>query len=104
VSDMGGLWGHVGKSFLDYWTLAHLSFWFVYGSTVCALKVKRPFGLLAGLSIALSWEIFERFAERLWPTVWLSPESWWNAWISDPLTCVVAFLVASYGFDKWRKP
>lgn len=96
--------GSTGYSVLDYWTVAHLSFWFVYGSTVCALRVARGFGLVVGLSIAVSWEIFERVAERAWPGVWQSPESWWNAWISDPMTCVLGFLVASYGYDRWRKP
>lgn len=99
---MSWLWGHTGYSFLDYWTLAHLSFWFVVGSTLAALRVKQGFALLASLSAAFSWEIFERFAERAWPTIWMSPESWWNAWISDPLTCVLATTVAFYGYAKWR--
>jgi hypothetical protein len=99
---MNWLIGHTGHSFLDYWTLAHLAFWFVVGSTCAAVKVKQGFALLAGLSGAISWEIFEQFASRAWPTVWLSPESWWNSWVSDPLTCVVAMAVAYFGFAKWR--
>lgn len=94
--------GHTGTSFLDYWTLSHLAFWFVAGSTFAALRVKYVFALLCSFSVALAWEVFERIAERAWPTVWLSPESWWNAWVSDPLTCVVALSVAFYGYVKWR--
>jgi hypothetical protein len=41
---------------------------------------------------AFLWEIFEKFAEKNWTHIWLDPESWYNSWISDPLTCVVGFL------------
>lgn len=99
---MSWLYGHTGYSFVDYWTLSHLAFWFVVGSTLAAIKIDRGLAMLCCLAGAFSWEVFERFAERLWPTVWLSPESLWNAFASDMLTCVVALLVSWWGFDKWR--
>ena len=99
---MNWLIGKTGYSFLDYWTLVHLSFWFFIGSTLAALKLTWFFVLPAALGVAFSWEIFERFAERQWPNIWLSPESWWNSYLSDPMTCVIAMSVAFYGYAKWR--
>ncbi len=98
---MDWLWGKTGYSMLDYWTLSHAAFWFVYGSTIAATKLNRALFLAVGLSVAVSWELFERFAERRWPDVWQSPESWWNAFISD-LLCVGLAALAYWGFDKWR--
>ncbi len=95
--------GKTGYSFFDYWTLAHLSFWFLYGSTVAAVRLNRGLFVIAGLSVAFSWEVFERLAERKWPEIWASPESWWNAWISDPLTVLVGVGIAFYGYDTWRR-
>jgi hypothetical protein len=98
---MSWLVGETGRSLVDVWTVPHLGFWTVWGSTGWALKVKHGFTLLVGLSLAVSWEIFERFAERLWPQTWLNPESWWNAWISDPLTCVVGVCGMYLALDRW---
>lgn len=99
---MDWLVGRAGYAFLDYWTISHLGFWVVYGSTVAAVKLNRAIFAIFAVSGALMWELFERFAEKQWPTVWQSPESWWNAWISDPLTAVVSLWVAYVGFDHWR--
>jgi len=94
--------GGAGYAFFDYWSMAHVSFWFVIGSTIAAAKLNRMiFGMLC-MSIALMWEVFEKFAEKKWPEVWMSPESWWNSWLSDPLTVVVGLGVAFIGFDRWR--
>jgi len=78
-----------GVSLFDYWTLAHLGFWVFVGSTIAALKWQRELSLAGCMGLALGWEIFERFAERGWPHLWEHPESFVNAWISDPLTCLV---------------
>lgn len=94
--------GNAGYAFFDYWTIIHLSFWIFIGSCIAAVKLNRHvFGLLS-LSTAIMWEIFERFAEKKWPEIWMSPESWWNAWLSDPLTVVIGFGIAFIGFDHWR--
>lgn len=98
---MGWLWGHTGYSFFDYWTLSHAAFWFVVGSTIAATKLKRVIPFFICLGAAFWWEVFERFAEKQWPAIWLSPESWWNSWISD-LSMVGLVALAFYGFDKWR--
>lgn len=94
--------GRAGYAFFDYWTIAHLSFWIFIGSCIAAVRLNRAiFGLLC-FSSALMWEVFERFAEKKWPAVWQSPESWWNAWLSDPLTVIIGFGVAFIGYDYWR--
>jgi hypothetical protein len=92
---------HTGRSFFDYWSLSHAAFWFVVGSTLAATKINRLHAYLCCLGIAFMWEVFERFAEKQWPTIWLSPESWYNAWISDILMTGLV-LLAFYGFDRWR--
>jgi hypothetical protein len=98
---MGWLWGHTGISFFDYWTLAHAAFWFVVGSTLAGFKLKRAIAYFCCLGVAFWWEVFERFSEKQWPTIWLSPESWYNSWCSD-LSMTLLVLVAFWGFDKWR--
>lgn len=98
---MNWIIGHTGYSFFDYWTLAHASFWFVVGSTLAAFKLNRAFSYLVCFGTAFWWEVFERFAEKQWPTIWMSPESWWNAWCSDLLATLMV-LLAFYGYDKWR--
>jgi len=100
---MSWLIGNAGYAFFDYWFMAHLSFWFVIGSTAAAMQLKRGLAFACCLSAAYSWEIFERFAEKKWPLVWQSPESWWNAWISDPLTVCISLTVAFFGYDYLRK-
>lgn len=95
------LYGSTGISFIDVWTAAHVGFWIFVGSTLWAVKMKRVFALLCCMSGAVSWEIFERFGEKAWPNLWLNPESWWNAWLSDPLTCVVGVLGMYLALDKW---
>jgi len=100
---MDWLIGAAGYAFFDYWFLMHLSFWLVTGSTIAAVKLNRAIFSMLCMSTALLWEVFEIFAAKKWPDVWLSPEAWWNAWVSDPLTVVIGLGVAFYGFDHWRE-
>lgn len=93
-----------GRTFIDVWTIFHLSFWIFMGSNFWTIRtyVDRPRAMLIGIIVAYLWEFFERYAERKWPTVWLSPESALNSYVSDPLTCVVGMLFAWYALDHWR--
>ena len=52
--------------------------------------------LLGSFFLAVLWEIFERSAEKKWPQVWLHPEGWLNAWVSDPLTAFLGVWFAYY--------
>lgn len=101
---MSWLWGRTGHSFVDVWTLVHFCFWVFIGSGLWSLHKSRP--VLLGLALvgAFVWEVFERYAEKKWPALWLNPESWWNAWVSDPLTCVFGLLFIWYALDHWRTP
>jgi hypothetical protein len=81
-----------GYSFFDVWSLVHLAFWIFAGSTLWALHVNRWLALSSGLIAALMWEVLEHFMAPLHPEIWKDPESWWNAWLSDPLMCVVGVL------------
>jgi len=90
-----------GYSFCDVWTLAHLAFWVFVGSSLWGLRVNKWVALASCLALAFGWEVFEEFvAFRLWPDRWLDPESWWNSWISDPLTCFVGVLSIWYLLDN----
>jgi len=81
-----------GYSFLDAWSIVHLAFWIFVGSTLWALKVDWKPALICSLAVAFAWELFEHIMAPLHPEVWRDPESWWNAWLSDPLMCVVGVL------------
>lgn len=102
---MEWLWPiRTGKTLIDVWTIFHLAFWVFMGSNFWAVQryIDRPRAMLAGLCGAYLWELFERYAERKWPNVWLTPESLVNSYVSDPLTCVLGMLFAWYALDNWR--
>lgn len=90
---MGWLVGQTGKSFFDGWSIVHLAFWIVIGSTIAAFHVPFLVGMLINMAFAYGWEIFERYAEKRWPNVWRHPESKINSWISDPLMCVLGTII-----------
>ena len=126
---MGRLYGHTGFSFFDVWALVHFAFWIFAGSCAWALIRKwnlvwgRLITLLVCLGLAFGWEGLEtylapRYHER-WGDWFLYEghtykaecinwfdtchyESWWNSWISDPLTCLVGVLLIWVLLD--RKP
>jgi hypothetical protein len=82
-----------GYALIDVWTLVHTAFWLFVGSCLWGLKANRWWALLGCFLVSLAWEAFEEFvAFPRWPDKWLDPESWWNSWISDPLTCLVGVL------------
>lgn len=90
-----------GESFFDVWTVVHTTFWIFIGSCLWAFKVDKLKVLLVCTIFALAWEAFEEFvAFKLWPDHWLDPESWWNSWISDPLTCIVGILFIYAALDN----
>ena len=89
---MNWLFGVRGYSFFDTWSIVHLSFWIFVCSTLCAMNLNKWLSLVSCLAVAYVWEVFEHFMAPLYPDIWKTPESWWNSWISDPLTCVVGVL------------
>ena len=100
---MSWLWPiRTGRTFFDVWSLVHFAFWFVVGSVPWSTKMSRPLALGLCLGGAYAWEVFERYAEKRWPNLWLNPESWQNAWISDPLMCMLGVLSVWYALDHWR--
>ena len=94
-----------GYSFLDVWAIVHLAFWVFVGSTFWALHVSRSVSVGCGLLFAFAWEIFEYFMAPTHPEIWKDPESWWNAWISDPLMCAIGVLGIWWLLDRrTRRP
>ena len=95
---------NTGKSFFDAWTLAHLTFWLFIGSCLwpslhkyAFISKQRVLAFSYCLLLSYVWEIFERFAEKKWPAIWLHPESFWNSYLSDPLTVVIGV----FGMMLW---
>lgn len=95
-----------GYSFFDVWTLVHTAFWIFVGSCLWGLKANKWIALASCFVVSLLWEVFEHFvAFPLWPDKWLDPESWWNSWLSDPLTCVVGVALIWWALDhRMRRP
>jgi len=107
------LWffGKTGYSFVDVWSIVHVAFWVYTGSLVWSFQEAQPeesalksryLGMAACMLGAIAWEVFEFFMAPKHPKLWMSTESWWNAWVSDPLTCVWGVLFIWYALDNWR--
>ena len=95
--------GPTGRSFLDVWTIAHLAFWIFVGSCLWSAKTPRSEALVVCLALAYAWEVFERYGEKRWPNLWLNPESALNAYVSDPMTCVIGLMFMWHALDNWRR-
>ena len=95
--------GTTGHSFFDVWSIAHLAFWVFVGSTLWALHVRCSIALVCGLMVAYAWELFEHIMAPLHPEIWRDPESWWNAWLSDPLMCVVGVFGIWWALDHRKR-
>jgi len=89
-----------GKTFFDTSTIIHLAFWIFFGSCLAYARTSLGKAMLIAFAIAAAWEIFERYAELRWALVWQHPESWLNAWVSDPLTAFVGVWFAYYLVSK----
>lgn len=96
--------GRTGYAFFDVWSIVHFCFWVFFGSGFWSMKTNRPLTMALCMLLAYMWEVFERYAEKRWPDLWLNPESWWNAYLSDPLTCVLGVGFVWYALDHWRVP
>lgn len=93
-----------GYSFLDVWTLVHTAFWVFIGSCLWGLKINKWEAFSSCFVLSLLWEVFEYFvAFPKWPDHWLDPESWWNALLSDPLTCFVGVLTIWWLLDHRKR-
>ena len=92
-----------GQSLIDIWTLVHLCFWIVVGSTLWAFKAPKLKSVVVCWLISLAWEVFEVFAFKLWPDKWQDPESWYNSFISDPLTSIIGVLLIWWALDHRQR-
>ena len=92
-----------GRTFFDVNTIFHLAFWVFMGSNFWYAKayISKPNSLVVGVCGALVWEVAERFFERWFPQMFTHPESWYNSWLSDPLTALIGILLANYALEHW---
>lgn len=127
---MNVIYGHSGFSFFDVWALVHFCFWIFVGSSVWALEKRVRWGywrittFFICLALAFGWEALERLLAPKYHSAWgdwflykgsefishcevWQPEcrfeSWWNSFISDPLTCVVGVILIWVMLDHRRK-
>ena len=127
---MDVIYGHSGFSFFDVWSLVHFCFWVFVASVIWAQGKKstnlwwRPVSLVSCVVLAYTWELAESYLAPRYPTHWadwftyrgstwiaVCPqyaegchyESWWNSWISDPLTALVAVLLVFVLLDHRKK-
>jgi hypothetical protein len=92
----GTLFGTSGASIFDVWFVVHFAFWLVVGAQLQVLGCSRMWSLIGMIGVATAWEVFERFAFRLWPDVWKRPESWQNAIVGDILLAGTIGLLVGY--------
>jgi hypothetical protein len=110
---MSLLWPvHTGITLFDYWSISHIAFWFVVGSSTAAVnddaskskwdkRISYFFTIAVSLFVAVIWEFFERHAEKEWPSIWQSPESELNV-AFDVVTVLIGLIIAWWGYSKWR--
>ena len=95
------LWPIVtGKTLVDTSTVIHLCFWVFLGSCFAYAKAPLHRAMFGSFFLAALWECFERIAEKKWPSYWQHPESWMNAWVSDPLTAFLGVWIAYWLVSK----
>jgi hypothetical protein len=100
---MSCLWPiKTGITFVDVNSIFHLCFWVFMGSNLCFLKMDKFSAMFVSVIGAFLWEAFERYAEIRWPEIWKFPESFCNAYLSDPLTAVIGILFAYYALNHWQ--
>jgi hypothetical protein len=128
---MDVIYGHSGFSFFDVWSLVHFCFWVFIASAIWAWGSRHPsntwwrfLSIFGCVGLAYCWEGIESFLAPRFPTHWadwftyyryefyaLCPkyaegchyESWWNSWVSDPLTCLGGMLLTYWLLDHRRK-
>ncbi len=85
-----------GRTVFDGATVVHAAFWLVVSAHVRLFGVGLWPALIAALLLALAWEVFERTAERKWPSLWRHPETWPNAILGDVVFATTFGVVAGY--------
>jgi hypothetical protein len=127
---MDWFYGHTGFSFIDVWALVHFAFWVFFGSCVWIVDKKIQWGytrilfFFGSMGLAFGWEGFEAYLAPRNSGSWgdwftysgytygaacpqyiegCHYESWWNSWVSDPLTCAVGVVLIFILLDRRQK-
>ena len=72
---------------IDLWSIVHLAFFMVLGSTVEALSPTHWWvHAIYGIGLSYGWETCEFFLQRKFPDKWSNRiEHALNSWLTDPL-------------------
>lgn len=90
---MTWLWGWVGHSVFDQYSMLHFAWFFVLTSIAAAIVRKHVW--LWALGCAVLWETFEQWAVRyLDPIPFVGREEWPNCLVGDSLSDLAGFLTA----------
>lgn len=87
----------------DWWMLPHLGF-FIWLASAIHVKWQPKWWVhvLLWLSIAFGWEVAEHFMQRQWPDMWVVVEHPLNAWVQDPITDGIGWLIGVF-VGRWSK-
>jgi len=81
---------------IDWWILPHVGLFIWLASSVHSKWEPRWWvHLLLWLGLSYTWEAIEYPLQRAYPETWVVVEHWANAWIVDPLSNGIGWLVGA---------
>ena len=90
-------------SILDWWIIPHMAFFIFVASAVQAKwEPKWWVHVIVCTVLAFGWEIPEHFLQRAYPETWVLIEHPLNAWVVDPLSDGLGWLIGAL-IGAWSK-
>jgi len=88
---------------LDWWILPHFCLFLWLASSIhSAWEPRWWVHLLLWLGLSFGWEGAEHFLQRAFPETWIVIEHPLNAWLVDPLSNGVGWLMGAL-IGRWSK-
>lgn len=87
----------------DWWMLPHLGI-FIWLAAMIHAKWEPKWWIhsIIWLVMAYGWEAGEYFLQRMYPETWVVVEHPLNAWVQDPITDGVGYLIGVL-IGRWSK-
>ncbi|KPJ58557.1 MAG: hypothetical protein AMJ46_14005 [Latescibacteria bacterium DG_63] len=87
----------------DWWIIPHVAGFIVVASSIHAKWEPRWWvHLILWLALSVGWECIEFPLQRAYPETWVVMESPLNAWVVDPLSNGVGWLIGAL-IGRWSK-